>query len=119
MFAGHAAFGFTLDKIGWFGGNDRGVGRPGHGDARPPPGRERGRHAKVIPHLTVGDTGGPQALQAAAESVRPCLPIEAVATEVTLMAGPRPGTPGTPPHQWRTIAAFPLADGYHLTGQVP
>ncbi len=118
MFAGHAAFGFTLDKIGWFGEQ---VVWLGPRDAAPfsalthqvvaafpscPP--YGGRHAEVIPHLTIGHAGGPQALQAAAESVRPCLPIEAVATEVTLMAGPRPGTPGTPPHQWRSIAAFPL-----------
>ena len=39
----------------------------------------------------------------------PAYPIAAVATEVILMAGPRPGIPGTPPGQWRTIAAFPLA----------
>jgi hypothetical protein len=49
-----------------------------------------------------------QALRAAAESVGPRLPIEATAAEVILMAGPRPGTPDTPPGQWRTIAAFPL-----------
>jgi hypothetical protein len=41
-------------------------------------------------------------------SVRPCLPIEATSAEVILMAGPRPGTPDTPPGQWRTVAAFPL-----------
>jgi hypothetical protein len=62
----------------------------------------------VIPHLTIGYVGGPQALGPAAESVRPCLPIEAVATEVVLMAGPPPGIPGPPPGQRRTIAAFPL-----------
>ena len=60
------------------------------------------------PHLTIGKAGGQQALRAAAESVRPCLPIEATAAEVTLMAGPRPGTPDTPPGQWRTVTAFPL-----------
>jgi len=62
----------------------------------------------VVPHLTIGHLGGPQALRAAAESVRPCLPIDATAAEVILMAGPRPGTPGTPPGQWRAVAAFPL-----------
>jgi hypothetical protein len=62
----------------------------------------------VIPHLTIGHTGGQQALHAAAESVCPRLPIEATAAEVILMAGPRPGTPGTPPGQWRAVAAFPL-----------
>jgi hypothetical protein len=53
-------------------------------------------------------TGEPAQPQPAAESVRPFLPIEAAAAEVILMAGPRPGTPGTPPGQWRTVAAFPL-----------
>ena len=118
MFAGHAAFGFTLDKVGWFGEE---VVWLGPRDAAPfsaltgrvytafpscPP--YGGRHPVVIPHLTIGHTGGPQALRAAAESVRPWLPIEAAATEVILMAGPRPGTPGIPPGQWRTVAAFPL-----------
>jgi len=51
----------------------------------------------VIPHLTIGHAGTPQALHAAAESVRPSLPIQAAAADVILMAGPRPGTPGTPP----------------------
>jgi hypothetical protein len=60
------------------------------------------------PHLTTGKADGRQALRAAAEPVRACLPIEATAAEVVLMAGPRPGTPGTPAAQWRTIAAFPL-----------
>ena len=67
-----------------------------------------GQHAVVVPHLTIGHAGGPQALRAAAESVGPCLPIEATAAEVFLMAGPRPGAPGTPPGQWRAVAAFPL-----------
>jgi hypothetical protein len=118
MFAGHAAFGFTLDKVGWF--SEEAVWLGPHDPAPfsaltdlvftafpscPPYG---GQHAEVIPHLTIGHLGGPQALRAAAESVRPRLPIEALATEVILMAGPRPGTPGTPPGLWRTIAAFPL-----------
>ena len=121
MFAGLAAFEFTLDRIGWFGDE---VVWLGPGDAAPfttltdlvftafpscPP--YGGQHPEVIPHLTIGDTGPPHALRAAAESVRPSLPIHAVATEVILMTGPRPGTPcppGPSPRQWRTIAAFPL-----------
>jgi 2'-5' RNA ligase len=118
LFAGHAAFQFTLDKVGWFGEDVLWLGPrdptsftalTGLAFAAfpscPPYG---GRHTEVIPHLTIGHLAGPQALGAAAESVRPCLPIEAVATEVILMAGPRPGIPATPPGQWRTIAAFPL-----------
>jgi hypothetical protein len=118
LFAGFAAFGLTLDKVGWFGEN---VVWLGPRDPAPftaltdlvftafpscPP--YGGRHTEVIPHLTIGHLGGPQALRAAAESVRPRLPIETAATEVTLMAGPRPGIPGTPPGTWRTIATFPL-----------
>jgi 2'-5' RNA ligase len=118
QFAGLNAFSFTLDKVGWFGQE---VVWLGPRDSAPftaltdvtftafpscPP--YGGRHVEVIPHLTIGHVGGPEALAAAAESVRPCLPIEAAATEVILMAGPRSGIPGTPPGQWRTIATFPL-----------
>ena len=118
LFAGFAAFEFTLDRIGWFGEEVVWLGPrdPAPFSALtsaaftafpccPPYG---GQHAVVVPHLTIGHVGGPQALRAAAESVRPCLPIEATAMEVILMAGPRPGTPGTPPGQWRAVAAFPL-----------
>ena len=118
LFAGFARFEFTLDRVGWFGEEAAWLGprdpAPFTALTRlaftafpscPPYG---GQHAEVIPHLTIGHLGGPQALRAAAESVRPRLPIEAVATEVILMAGPRPGNPDTPPGQWRTIATFPL-----------
>lgn len=118
LFAGLAAFEFILDRIGWFGDQ---VVWLGPRDPAPftaltimafaafpscPP--YGGQHPEVIPHLTIGHAGGPQALRAAAGSVCPCLPIRAAAAEVILMAGPRPGTPGTPPGQWRTIATFPL-----------
>jgi 2'-5' RNA ligase superfamily len=118
VFAGHAAFRFTLDQVGWFGEEVLWLGPrdPASFTALtdlafrafpscPPYG---GRYTEVIPHLTIGQAGGPQVLGAAAESVRPWLPIEAVATEVLLMAGPPPGIPGTPPGQWRTLTAFPL-----------
>ena len=118
LFAGFAAFAFTLDRVGWFGEEAVWLGPrdPAPFSALtsmtftaypscPPYG---GQHAVVVPHLTIGHGGGPQALRAAAESVRPCLPIEATAAEVILMTGPRPGTPETPPGQWRIVAAFPL-----------
>jgi hypothetical protein len=118
LFAGLVAFEFSLDRIGWFGEEVVWLGPcdPAPFTALtelvftsfpscPPYG---GQHPEVIPHLTIGATGTPQVLRAAADSVRPCLPIRAAAAEVILMAGPRPGTPGTPPGQWRTIAAFPL-----------
>ncbi len=113
-----AEFEFTLDRVGWFAENVVWLGPrdPAPFSALtslvftafpscPPYG---GQHAEVIPHLTIGHIGGQQALHAAAESVGPCLPIEATAAEVILMAGPHPGTPGTPPGQWRTIVAFPV-----------
>ena len=119
LFAGFTAFEFTLDRVGWFGGE---VVWLGPSDPAPfsalasaactafpacPP--YSGQYAEPLcPHLTVGKAGGLQALRAAAESVRPFLPVEATAAEVVLMAGPHPGTPGTPPGQWRTVAAFPL-----------
>jgi 2'-5' RNA ligase len=118
LFGGLAAFEFTLDRVGWF---SEKVVWLGPRDPAPfaaltnrvftafpscPP--YGGEFPVVIPHLTVGQGGSPQDLRDAAESVRLCLPIAAAAAEVILMAGPRPGTPDTPPGQWRTLAAFPL-----------
>jgi hypothetical protein len=119
LFAGFTAFEFTLDRVCWFGEEVVWLGPRDPAPFRaltsaaftafpscPPYG---GQHAEGhSPHLTIGKAGGQQALRAAAVSVRPCLPIEATAAEVILMAGPRPGTPDTPPGQWRTIAAFSL-----------
>jgi 2'-5' RNA ligase len=126
LFARHAVFEFTLDKVGWFGEE---VVWLGPRDATPFSALTRlvfsefpscppygGRHAEVIPHLTIGHVGGPRALRAAAESVRPRLPIEAVASEVILMAGPRPASPGIAPGQWRSIAAFPLGFAQTTSG---
>ncbi|HEY6790603.1 MAG TPA: 2'-5' RNA ligase family protein [Trebonia sp.] len=108
-----------MDRVGWFGAEVVWLGPcdPAPFSALtsaafapfpscPPYG---GKHAEVIPHLTIGHAHGQQVLRAAAESIRPCLPIDPTAAEVILMAGPRPSTPGTPPGQWRTVAAFPLA----------
>jgi hypothetical protein len=119
LFAGFPAFAFTLDRVGWFGDEVVWLGPHDQGPFRaltdlafsafpscPPYG---GQFADVIPHLTIGHVGSLAALRAAGDAVLPALPIEAAASEVTLMTGPRPGTPGTPPGQWRLIAAFPLA----------
>ncbi len=119
LFAAVPAFAFTLDRVGWFGDE---VVWLGPRDARPfraltalaweafpawaPYG---GRHADLVPHLTIGQHGDVAALRAAQAAVRPYLPVEATAAEVTLMAGPPPGAPGAPPGQWRALAAFPLA----------
>lgn len=113
-----ASFAFTLDRVRWFGEEVVWLGPsdPAPFEALtnlvvaafpscPPYG---GRHAEVIPHLTVGHSGRPEELRAAADLVRSGLPIDAVAAEVILMAGPRPGLAETPPGQWRTVASFAL-----------
>lgn len=119
LFAGFSSFAVTLDRIGWFGQE---VVWLGPCDERPfraltgaafaafpgcPP--YGGRYADVIPHLTIGDRSDPAELRAAAEAIRPYLPVTAVAAEVTLMAGPPPGNLSSRPGQWRALAAFPLA----------
>jgi len=124
LFASVGRFGFTLDRVGWFGESVVWLGprdeRPfraltelafGAFPACPP---YRGQYADVVPHLTVGHAGDHvaedplRALRAAEDAVRPHLPITAEATEVILMIGPSPegreGAPGT----WRTRARFPL-----------
>jgi 2'-5' RNA ligase len=119
LFAAFPAFAFTLDRVGWFGDE---VVWLGPSDARPfraltslaweafpscvPYG---GRYADVVPHLTIGHKEDVAALRAAGQAVRAHLPVEAAATEVTLMAGPSPGAPGATPGQWRELGAFPLA----------
>ena len=119
LFVAFPAFTFTLDRVGWFGEDVVWLGPRDQQPFRaltglacgafPSCAPYGGRHADVIPHLTIGDQGGVPALRAAGAAVRPYLPIEAAAAEVTLMAGPPPGTPGTPPGQWRQVSAFPLA----------
>jgi hypothetical protein len=47
-------------------------------------------------------------MRAAAEAVRPLLPIATESIEVTLMAGPKPGRPPGSPGHWRTVASLPL-----------
>lgn len=119
LFAEFPAFGFTLDRVRWFGEQVVWLGPRDEGPFRtltdlafaafpscPPYG---GQHPDVIPHLTIGHDADPGVLRAAAEAVGPHLPISARATEVALLAGPTPGTPGIPPGQWRTVATFPLA----------
>jgi 2'-5' RNA ligase len=118
LFAGVPAFRFSLDRIGWFGDDVVWLGPHDEAPFRaltelasaafpacPPYG---GQYADVVPHLTVGHLGGAPALRAAGEAAGRCLPIEATATEVTLMTGPPPGNLDIPPGQWRTMAAFGL-----------
>jgi hypothetical protein len=118
LFAGTPRFDFTLDRVRWFGESVVWLGPSDEAPFRaltaraalaypscPPYG---GAHPDTVPHLTIGHRGEPAELRAAAEAVRPLLPIAAKATEVTLMAGPEPGAHPGPPGQWRTVASFPL-----------
>jgi 2'-5' RNA ligase len=118
LFAGIPAFGFSLDRVAWFGDAVVFLGPRDPAPFRaltdrtfaafpscPPYG---GQHAEVVPHLTIGDRGGLAALATAGAGVVPHLPVEAAATEVILMAGPPPGDLAIPPGQWRRLASFPL-----------
>ena len=102
LFAGLAPFDITLDRVSWFGEEVVWLAPRDDGPFRalicatraafpgcPPYGN---RHAEVIPHLTIGDRDDPGALRAAAEAVGGHLPVATTAAEVTLMAGPPPGT---------------------------
>jgi hypothetical protein len=118
LFAGTPRFDFTLDRVRWFSESVVWLGPSDESPFRaltqrtalaypscPPYG---GQHPDTVPHLTVGHLGGPAELRAAGEAVRPLLPITAQASEVTLMAGPKPGPHSGPPGRWRTVASFPL-----------
>jgi hypothetical protein len=59
----------------------------------------------VVPHLTVTDGQPAPVMDAAAERVRPFLPITARVRALRLLVGrPSPGA-------WRTVAEFPLPAG--------
>jgi hypothetical protein len=119
LFGASPVFTFSLDRVGWFGDEVVWLGPRDEAPFRgltdlvcasfPTCAPYGGQHADVIPHLTIGHLGGPVALRAAGQEVRPALPIGAAATHVTLMTGPRPGTRGASPGRWRMTAAFPLA----------
>lgn len=117
LFAGFPAFVFTLDRIGWFGDAVAWLGPADETPFRaltalvctaypeyPPYG---GAHQDVVPHLTIGHLGSPDALRAAADDISQSLPITANAAEVTLMTGPR-AAGRTSPAPWATVATFPL-----------
>jgi 2'-5' RNA ligase len=115
LFASVPGFRFTLDRTCWFPDPVLWLGLSDPAPfsaltelvaaafpACPPYG---GRFAEVIPHLTIGEGAPRPDLEAAETEVRPHLPIEAEATEVTLMAGPPPRSAA----RWTTVATFPLA----------
>lgn len=125
LMAGIEAFDFTLDRVSWFGSDVVWLGPRDPAPFRsltekafaafpacPPYG---GQYADVVPHLTVGDLGGEDALRLAAAEVSGHLPIAAQATEVILMTGPGPGSAARP-GRWRTVATFRLGQAGHLQG---
>jgi hypothetical protein len=118
LFLGVPWFAFSLDRVRWFGESVVWLGPSDESPFRaltelastaypscPPYG---GVHPDPVPHLTIGQIGAPAELSAAAEAVRPLLPITTEATEVTLMTGPEPGPQPRPPGRWSTVASFPL-----------
>lgn len=117
LLAGFPAFEFALDRVGWFGDAVAWLGPSDETPFRaltglacaaypscPPYG---GAYEDVVPHLTIGHLGGRDALRAAADDIRPSLPIRATAAEVTLMTGPRAAGRDTPA-PWAIAATFPL-----------
>jgi len=113
LFAAVSSFRFRLGRTAWFGQEVLWLapGDPGPFSALtervfrafpafPPYG---GQFEVVVPHLTVGDSQPLSDLRAAEESVRPCLPIDAHATAVTLIIQ-RPGQ-----KQWVKAAGFRLS----------
>jgi len=118
LFASVPSFRFTLDRTAWFPGPVLWLGPadPAPFSALiglaaaafpscPPYG---GSVAEVIPHLTIGEGAPRTDLEAAEAQVRRHLPIEAEATEVTLMTGPPPRS-APPGSRWTSVATFPLA----------
>jgi hypothetical protein len=118
LFAGVPRFSFTLDRVRWFGESVVWLGPSDESPFRaltalasagyPSCLPYGGEHPDPVPHLTVGHDGELAQLRAAAEAVRPLLPIAAEATEVTLMTGPDPRRPPGWPGDWHAVASFPL-----------
>ena len=115
LFAAVPRFSFTLDRVRWFSQSVVWLGPSDESPFRalttlastaypscPPYG---GAHPDPVPHLTIGHGDGLAELRAAAEAVRPLLPIATEATRVTLMAGP---DPARQPGPWQTVDSFPL-----------
>jgi 2'-5' RNA ligase len=63
----------------------------------------QGAYADSVPHLTVGHDAPVEVLRAAADAIRPQLPIRAQVTTVQLIQG------SAEPDSWHTVADFPLA----------
>ena len=126
LFAGAPRFSFVLDQVRWFGESVVWL-RPSDESpfralaelavtAYPSCSPYDGAHEDVVPHLTIGHDGDPAEMRVAADAVRPLLPIAAAATEVTLMAGPKPERPAGSPGCWHRVASFPLGQAVSGAG---
>lgn len=107
-----AAFGVTFRRLSWF---DRSVlwlapepswpflaltaavqrAFPGYASYS-------GAHPEVVPHLTVGQSQPAEALESAARSIGPSLPVTAQVAATVLMHG------SLEPDSWRVVAHLPL-----------
>lgn len=113
VFAQVSGFRLRLDHTDWFGENVLWLGPQDPGPLRALTDRVwqafpafppfEGQHDDVIPHLTVGHGQPLSDLRAAEDSVRPCLPVEARVTAVTLMTEQSVGG------QWARSASLALA----------
>ena len=95
LFGAIPAFGFRLDRVGWFGEHVLWLGPRDPGPFRAltesvlaefpafPP--FEGRFAGVVPHLTIGHERPVAELRAAAEAVQARLPVDGVAETVSLL----------------------------------
>ena len=113
LFAGVRRFRFELARTGWFGEEVLWLAPRDSAPFRSltqcvyeafpafPP--FEGRHADVIPHLTIGSGHPVKDMRAAEKSLQEHLPIEACAAAVTLMTEQSSGG------QWARAARFTLA----------
>ena len=63
-----------------------------------------GAFEEVIPHVTIGDGGHVELLRAAANAIRPWLPLETTVAALTLMEG------STEPGSWRVVERVALGN---------
>jgi hypothetical protein len=114
LFAGFTPFDYALSDLRWFGEDVLWLApAPAAGFRRliegvaarypryPPYGRP---DQEVIPHLTVGDSGGAEALRDAEIALRPLLPVRASAAGVWLVDATEGG-------RWRVREEFRLGGG--------
>lgn len=120
LFRRHAAFPFSLRRVGWF-GDEVAYLQPepaapfreltsaifGEFPAYPP---YEGMYDEVIPHLTIGQDAPTDVLREAARNVNHHLPIDARAQECWLMVGTQSA------RSWVRHTQFELKRRHHMPG---